>query len=214
MSKTQSSGFVFRVTSLDPNDACRVCVLRGLRFQVKWKQRLVVFINWNFFSQLKAWNAAVFKKWIEQNFCSSSFLSSAQFDFIIHRRLCCPFRMFFFWLEVKIPSGETNLLGLWEFPFLAWIYLSVGKECGSDCGFFHTLCDPLSLLLQNVWYLSGNQSFLFLFFLFLSETRFPYIQSNFSSNKSRSETSGYCIQIFYFYGRRFYGKTHSFLSQK
>lgn len=72
--------------------------------------------------------------------------------------------MFFFWLEVKIPSGETNLLGLWEFPFLAWIYLSVGKECGCDCGFFHTLCDPLSLLLQNVWYLSGNQSFLFLFF--------------------------------------------------
>lgn len=88
--------------------------------------------------------------------------------FIIHRWLCWRFRMFFFWLEVKIPSGETNLLGLWEFPFLPWIYLSVGKECGCDCGLFHTLCDPLLLLLQNVWYLSGNQSFLFfvLFFFF------------------------------------------------
>lgn len=208
MSKTQSSGFVFRVTSLDPNDACRVCVLRGLRFQVKWKQRLVVFINWNFFSQLKAWNAAVFKK--------LSRISAAHHFYLAHSltlsfigSYVVLFECFSFdwkWKfhqEKQIFWGYENFLSSHE-------YISLSeKNVGVIAGSFilcvthcHFCCKTYDTWVEISLFFS-------FFFLFLSETRFPYIQSNFSSNKSRSETSGYCIQIFYFYG-----KTHSFLSQK
>lgn len=212
MSKTQSSGFVFRLTSLDPNDACRVCVLRGLRFQVKWKQWLVVFINWKI--SFRNWKLEMLR--FLKNKLSR--ISAAHHFYLAHS------------LTLSFIGGYVGLFECFSFDW-KWKFHQE-KQIFWGYENFLSSHEYISLSEKNVGVIVGSfilcvthcrsccktydtwvEISLFFFFVFCFWVR-QDIQSNFSSNKSRSETCGYCIQVFYFYGRRFYGKTHSFQSQK